>query len=441
MAHDDDAKKTSETPFSLTQNPAPNPVTGLAYKTQKRDLVEKILATFRSVLPSNYVAQVNGPWYSLQFQAMAEQLAEIQILGTEVYKDSDWDFTRTDFLWQVLGSLVFPGATDRSGIPAIDGDTAYRQFLHKMVLFLLDGATKASLEGGLEALDPDVVATITERYLESPPRDEDGAFTIDDQFVIDVFIEGATPSTFPADPFVLQQNAELVLAALKPAHVIYSYSYLFRDAFDKIADDSGGLSLDLDSYYYADLRKWCLGAQRITGSGDTLTNRMHFSDPTKSFQNVRAGAILTLSAGANKGRYRVVSKRVLLGGIDPTSVTYTLSTSLVLTGTLTAPGVDTVTLSAAPDWSLIPVDTTITIGSGINAGTYRLDTVLGPTGGPVGTVGISGAQVRLSPSILQVERRMLSTLNAQAYEVGVDRLGVQLPHVVAGENVSTQFLL
>jgi len=170
MAHDDDASKTGEgqAPFALAQNPAPNPVSGQAYLTDKAALVQQIMATFRAVLPSNYVAQTNGPWYSLQFQAMAEQLAEIQITTTEVYKDSGFDFTRTDFLWQVLGSLVFPGATDQSGIPQIDGDTAYREFLHKMVLLLLDGATKASMESGLEALDPNVVATITERYLSHP---------------------------------------------------------------------------------------------------------------------------------------------------------------------------------------------------------------------------------------------------------------------------------
>jgi hypothetical protein len=293
----------------------------------------------------------------------------------------------------------------------------------------------------LEALDPDVVATITERYLESPPRDKEGAFTIDDQFVIDVFIEGATPNTFPADPFVLQKNAELVLAALKPAHVIYAYSYLFRDAFDKVADDTGGMSLDLDSYYYADLRKWCMGAQRIAGSGSTLANRMLFTDPTKSFHSVRIGAFLTLSAGANKGRYRVVSKKVLLGGPSPIAETYTLSTAPAITGTLLAGDSETVVLSSDPNWALITVDTTLTIEGGSNAGTYRLDTVLGITGGPVGTVGISGAEVRLSPSILQIDRRMPETLSGQSYEVGVDRLGVQLPHVVAGEDVSSQFLM
>lgn len=437
MAHDNDAPKTGENaaPFALVQNPSPNPVSGQAYLTDKSALVQKIMATFRSVLPSNYVAQTNGPWYSLQFQAMAEQLAEIQITTTEVYKDTTFDFTRTDFLWQVLGSLVFPGATDQSGIPQIDGDTAYREFLHKMVLLLLDGATKASMESGLEALDPNVVATITERYLESPPRDPNGAFTIEDQFLVDIFIDG-----FPVDPFVLQRNAELVLAALKPAHVLYGYSYLFTDAFDKVADDTGGFSFDLDSYYYDDLRKWCLGAQRISGVGDTLSLRNLFTDPDVSFASVRPGngCVLIIEAGTNAGRYRVKGTRALMSGADATARAYTISSGG--SGTLTAVDGETVE-DATQDWGALAVDTKITISAGPNAGTYRLDTVLGPTGGPIGTVGVSGTRVRVSRSTLELASRMPSTATGQAYTVTVDRLGVQVPRPVAGEDVSLQFVL
>ena len=436
MAHDDDAPKTGEkqAPFALAQNPAPNPVSGQAYLTDKAALTQKIMATFRSVLPSNYVAETNGPWYSLQFQAMAEQLAEIQITTTEVYKDSGFDFTRTDFLWQVLGSLVFPGATDQSGIPQINGDTAYREFLHKMVLLLLGGATKAGMEGGLEALDPNVVATITERYLESPPRDPVGAFTIEDQFLVDIFIDG-----FPIDPFVLQRNAELVLAALKPAHVFYNYSYLFTDTFGPFSD-AGGLSMDLDSYYYDDLRKWCLGAERISGSGTVLSSRTRFTDSDVSFASIRPGraCILVITAGANAGRYRVTGTRALQSGADSTPRTYTLSTGA--SGTLTAIDGETVE-DASQDWGAFAVDTTITIAAGPNAGTYRLDTVLGPSGGPIGTVGISGTQVRVSPSTLELASRVPAAATGQTYTVTVDRLGVQVPRPVVGEDASLQFVL
>lgn len=436
MAHDEEASTGKDAaPFALSQNPSPNPESGQAYLTDKSRLVQQIMAAFRSVLPSNYVAQTNGPWYSLQFQAMAEQLAEIQISTTEIYKDSTFDFTRTDFLWQVLGSLVFPDATDRSGIPQINGDLAYREFLHKMVLLLLEGATKASMESGLEALDPGIVATITERYLETPPRDPDGAFTIDDQFLVDILIDG-----FPVDPFVLQNNAQLVLEALKPAHVFYNYSYLFTDAFDQIASDDGGFTFDLDSYYYDDLRKWCLGAQQITGTGDTLSLRTLFTDPEVSFASVRPGlgCVLLIESGLNAGRYRVAGTQALLSGTDTTARSYTLSTGGG--GTLTALDGETIE-DATQDWGAFPVDTQVTISDGPNAGTYRLDTVLGPSGGPIGTVGVSGTQVRVSPSTLVLANRMPSSETGQAYTVTVDRLGVQVPRPVSGEDVSLQFVL
>jgi hypothetical protein len=444
MAHDDDAKKVSDLPYALTQNPAPNPpTTGQDFLDEKQQLVNDIMAAFRKVLPSNYVAATNGPWYSLQFQAMAEQLADIQINSTEILKDSSWDFTRTDFLWQMLGTYVFPGATDKSGIPQIDGDLDYRKFLHRMVQLLLLGATTAAMEGGLEALDPDIIATVVERYLETPPRNPDGEYTIDDQFIVDIFVEGPDGESFPADPFITQDNAALVLAALKPAHVLYTYGYLFRDAFEKIADDADGLGdpafvFDLDSYHYDDLRKYCLGAKSIVGTGETLAGRVLFSDPTLSFESVSEGATLKITSGVNVGQYRVVSTQALVAGADATGRAYTTSSGG--SGTLSALSSDVVE-DLAQDWGTMPLDTTLAITAGPNAGTYRLETVLGPTGGPIGQAGISGTQVRLAPTILKVERRMVDVATGQAYEVGVDRLGVRVPQVVTDEDASIQFWL
>jgi hypothetical protein len=437
LAYDPNKTHPLDLPYGSGQNPAPNPAEeGQAYLGEKRQLTQEILAAFRRVLPSNYVAQTTGPWYSIQFQAMAEQLAEIQISSTEVLKDSAWDFTRPDFLWQMLGSLVFPDAT--LGIPQIEGDLAYRDFLQKMVLFLLQGATRDSLVGGLEALDPDFVVEVVERYLDTPPRNPNGGYTLLDQFTIDVFVETLSGG-FPEDPFRTQTNAQLVLSALKPAHVLYSYSYLFRDAFEKVADDGGGLSLDIDSYYYEDLRKWCLGAERIEGSlGTTLQDRTLFSDPSYSFSSIRRGALLKVLTGPNAGQYRVTALRVLVSGEDPTPTPYTLSVggggSLVaLTGE--------VVFDAGRDWGALPLDTQLTILSGPNAGTYRLDTVLGSTGGPIGSPGVSGNRVRLSPSILKLDRRMPTPATSQSYRVGVDRLGVTTPRPVSGEDVSQQFYL
>ena len=442
MAYDDDPSKVSGVPYTLTQNPAPSPASGQEFLSDKQELVSAIMNAFRSVLPSNYVAATTGPWYSVQFEAMAEQLAEIQLELGEVFKDSEWDFTRSEFLWQLLGTFVFPAASDlNSDIPQMDGDLAYRTFLKKMVLCLLEGATLSSMAAGLEALDSDVSAIIMERYLESPPRDEDGAYTIIDQFIVDIFMEG-TGSTFPADPIQLEKNARLVLGALKPAHVFYTYSYLFRDAFGTIASDTGGLSLDLSQYHYADLRKWCLGAKEISGTGSTLSNRSLFSDPDVSFESVSSGGKLSVLSGANKGTYVVESTRALLFGVDVTPRSYTTSTGG--TGQLTAFNSDSV-LDPSQDWGQFPTGTTIAISAGPNQGTYRLDTVLGSEGGPVGLVSPTASsnrtKVRVSPSIIKIRKFMLSTLSGQSYEVVVDRLGVQVPRTIVNEDVSLQFVL
>ena len=417
-------------PFALSQNPSPNPISGQESLTDRSGLVRRIMSAFRSVLPSNYVSQTNGPWYTLQFQAMAEQLADIQISATEVYKDNTFDFTRTDFLWQTLGSLVFPD----SDIPSIDGDIRYRDFLKTMVLALLEGSKKSSMVSGIEALDPGLVVSILEKYLDSPPRNPGGLYSIDDQFSVDIMVEG-----FSGDPFVLRRNAEIVLEALKPAHVIYSYSYLFRDSLQP-PSDVGGLSLELGSYHYDDPRKWCLGVREISGLGSTLLNRTLFSDPDVSFggQNLNSDRVLIVTSGPNAGRYRVSSTRALLSGSDPTPRPYTLSSGGG--GTLVAVSEDSVS-DPSRNWGALAVDTKVTITSGPNLGTYRVETVLGQSGGPIGTVGVSGNSVRLSRSILELDRRMPVVASDQPYSVTVDRLGTQVTRPVSGEDCSSQFLV
>jgi hypothetical protein len=82
----------------------------------------------------------------------------------------------------------------------------------------------------------------------------------------------------------------------------------------------------------------------------------------------------------------------------------------------------------------------VTITGGANAGTYRLDTVLGSTGGPVGSSGVSGTSVRVSPSTVRVNRRFVAA-GSTPYEVDVDRLGARTPQTVTGEDASVQFYL
>jgi hypothetical protein len=428
-------------PYSLAQNPAPVREVGQDYQRKKQALVNDIMRTFLGLLPSNYVAVTNGPWYTLQFQAIAEQLAAIQILAGEVGKDSDFDLTRTEFLWEVLGTLVFPGADERNGAPLIDGDTTYRAFLHKMVLFLLRGSTAAVVEEGTETVTG-VNVELIEKFLHSVQRDPNGAWTIDNQFEMELNIEGFPPG----NPFIIQGNVEIVLEALKPAHTLFEYRHLFRDTFGDAfeghpADDTNGMSWELNTYYYDDLRKNCYGVKEILGTGDTLADRTLFTDPTLSFATVQVGAVLHITAGVNAGRYRVIDVRAFPIGVDTTPRAYTTSPS-GLAGTATVAG-DVIT-AASQNWALAEEGEILTFLAGPNAGSYRLDILLGPNGGLLGADDVTGpaTQVRVSPSLLRVERRMpVASVVGQSYKVTVDRLGVRFPRTKTGEDVSEQFFL
>jgi hypothetical protein len=417
--------------ITLSQNPSPFPETGQDFLDKVRLQTSAILAQFIKVLPSNYVSRTTGPFYTLQFQAAAEQLAVFQVTAQEVFKDADYDYTRPEFLWEVLGSFVFPEATT---VPTVDGDQAYRTFLKKMVLLLLRGATPGVMQEGAELLtEADVL--LLERFLEA--REPGSAFTIDDQFFVDLLVEEGGGTSFPAQPFVLQENVRLILKALKPAHVLYSYSHLFRETFGTLFVDT--YSWEMSAYYYDDFRKFCYGAKEITGTaGVTLAGRTLFSDPTRSFDSVQVGGILTVLSGANAGAYRVAEVITFPLTIDATARAYTTSPT-GLTGTATVSmGVIT---DSAQDFGAAVEGEVLTFTAGANAGSYRLDTLLGTNGGPVGVATGPATRVKVSPSMLRIETRMPSVLTGQSYSVGVDRLGVRVPKSVLGEDVSEQFYL
>jgi len=85
----------------------------------------------------------------------------------------------------------------------------------------------------------------------------------------------------------------------------------------------------------------------------------------------------------------------------------------------------------------------LTITTGPNSGSYRLDVLLGANGGPIAQVpagsGVTGVQV--APCILQLNSRMIQPATGQSYRVSVERLGIRVPYTVLGEDASAQFYL
>lgn len=284
---------------SLDQNPSQVVPDSQNYLNNRRLIVEQILATFMDILPSNYISEVVGPHYTVQFQAIAEQLADLQITLQEELKDTFFDFTRSEFLYQFIGNLVFPDV-DETGFPEFDGDLTYRSFFISMVELLLDGSTLSTIQKGL-ALLSDADFEVIEKAIAA--RQVPGAlWGLDEQFEFEINVSYDECTDFPPNPFLLQSNAFIVLRALKPAHTIYTYRHLFRDIFEKIFDDE--VSISLDTHHYDDIRKYCDGAKELTGglrelfgsSGVATTATDIFEDATQTFIGscVRPGEVLYL---------------------------------------------------------------------------------------------------------------------------------------------------
>lgn len=461
-------------PFTRDQNPAPVPLEGQQGVRTLRDITDSILRTFQQVVPSNYVAEIPGPYYVLQYQAVAEQLARIQLELEEVGLESDVDFARPEFLWQMIGTLVFPNTRESPvGIPEVDGDLTYREFLRRMIILLLQGATEDVVEEGLNLLTEAVVQVLAKVDYSDMPGAYWG-FPDQHTFEINVLcqtiftdpttgelIEGALGTGFPVDPFKTLRNNMRILRALKPAKALYEYRHLFLDSFGSLF--TAEPFIELDPWYYEDFRKFCCGMKEITGDGGITLGVQLFSDPTRDFSAVCVGATLEIFDGPNAspsnggtdaatlGVYRVTGVQRLLAGDDvedvnadpqvPVPRPYTTSPTGLSGFVTTVLGEDGVLEDVSQDFSDAVEGEIITITAGPNAGSYRLETLLGNNGGPVGLVapGSGVTQVRIAPSILTTLTRMPEPATGQSYRVSLERLGVRTPFTVLGEDASAQF--
>lgn len=511
MAYDDDKPKgplDGKRLLNDVEDPAQLSAGGTSSSERERQIEDAIMAQFLTRLPSNYVSQVQGPIYTNIFRAVAKRLAEFQVEAELASDDPRYDLTRSEFLYQILGRVVFPDAMrPRSELVDVDGDVPLRDFLREMVVLLLEGSRKDPVEKGvglLSDLGIDIVETVAHE------RKPGSGVGLEDQFEIEVNAvspkyteqdgehwhrirvnsqgDGKTygvyssdgsedyhcheikgfeiqPYTaadltehthdfvqaFPDEPFILQHNIKLILKALKPAHLIYQYRHMFVEAFGEVFQDES--AWEYFSWKYEDLRKNWRGAKAITGTARTgAGNKGFLIDPERDFLNVLPGAPVEIIDGENADTYCVKEIHRLPYPTDEVPRSYETSSGLVgkaivdkgvvmdrttvLTGHLPV-----VEVPAPVNLGAIVEDETFTFLEGPNAGTYRIEMVLGPQGGLPGKGAWQSTEILIAHSILEIRPSMPYRVDSQAYSVGVDRLGASVPEQVSSEVVSEQFYL
>lgn len=281
------------------QFPAPIDFRGKPEQARLNEKRQEVLRILMSTLPSTYMSDICGPNYTLLLKQMADELAQLLLSLEDIGNDRDFDLTRSEYIYQIIGYLIFLNGN----LPDVDmSDVEFKEFLLTIIRLYFQGSTADSILEGVQLFTDNAVA-VRENFLDA--REPGSGFDISDQFGfrIDITIDG---DTFPENPFDLEQNARLLVNIIRPAHTLYNIRFIFSDVFDSLTEITDTSWWHLCWYQYDDIRKFCRGVKQMTGTnGETLSDLFTFKDISRDFAKIREGAKLRILGGINEGEYMV----------------------------------------------------------------------------------------------------------------------------------------
>jgi hypothetical protein len=231
--------------------------TGKEYNLRLVQRASTIFTNLMNFLPSNYISTVQGPNYSVELKAVAVELARLELALEDVAADEEFGKTRTDFLYSLIGYMVF--LNNKLPVTQFD-DLEFRTFLINVIKLYFQGSIPDTMREGVQLFISDSV-TITENFL--LVRAGASGYDISDQFGFQIDISSIGSPGFPADFFDMDTNIRLILDIMRPAHTLFRIRYLFTDEYTP-NPDQGGKILDamrwsMSNYYYEDFRRYPRG--------------------------------------------------------------------------------------------------------------------------------------------------------------------------------------
>lgn len=225
---------------------------GKEYNLRLVQRAQAIFTNLLNLLPSNYISTVQGPNYTNEIKAVAVELARLELALEDVEYDSDFKNTRSDFLYSIIGYMVFlNGKLPKTSFDDVD----FKNFLLNVIRIYFQGSVPGSMRDGVKLFISEGV-TVTENFL--LVRAGASGLDISDQFGFQIDIESIGGAGFPPDLFLVDSNIRLILDIIRPAHTLFRIRYIFNDDFTP-NEDQGGKILDasrwrLANYYYEDFR-------------------------------------------------------------------------------------------------------------------------------------------------------------------------------------------
>ncbi|OPZ34383.1 MAG: hypothetical protein BWY99_02557 [Synergistetes bacterium ADurb.BinA166] len=236
------------------------------------------------LLSSYWQSTVDGPNYARELKAMALALARLRISLGDIRNDTYYTATRTEFLYQVLTSVVFPNPlTD--GVPDLQKtDIDFRTFLQEVISVYFKGSVPESVKKSVELITGGSVV-VREAFLEG--RKPGSGYDISDEYGFDV--EVILPSPGNIDTFLADKNIRILLNIVRPAHTLYRIKYVLQDEYvgqrtksspGKVKDS---MSFDLSNYGYEDFRKFFSGVYGVDAGGVAVPINVVAEDHSSDF--------------------------------------------------------------------------------------------------------------------------------------------------------------
>ena len=258
---------------------------GEEYLVRLADESDRNFRLLLALLSSYWRSTIDGPNYARHLKASAIALAQLRLSLDDLMVDTSYKTTRTEYLYQTLTSLLFPG-TD--GAPDLQkSDVEFREFLNEVVKLYFAGSVPGTVQKAVELVTESTVI-VRECSIES--RKPGSGYDISDEFSMDIDVILPTPSTI--DSILADRNVRLILNLVRPAHTLFRTRYILQDSWlgasvstngaipDKIHDKA---TFSLSSYSYEDFRKFVDGVDGIDPLGAKQSHSIIGEDHTADF--------------------------------------------------------------------------------------------------------------------------------------------------------------
>lgn len=251
---------------------------GKEYNLRVLQRAQTVFSTLLNLLPSNWISAVQGPSYTIELKAVAVELAKIELALEDVNLDRDFTKTRAEFLYSMLGYMVF--LNGRLPVLQFD-DEEYRAFLLNLVRIYFQGSIPQSIRDAAGLfLTQDY--SVLENFLLT--RAGASGLDISDQFGFQITVDAN--GAFPPELFQIESAMRTIIDLVRPAHTIFQLRYIFTDTYNP--NDPSGKILDamrwhMANYYYEDYRSFWTGIRDVDRLGKKENQSVIDEDHSKEF--------------------------------------------------------------------------------------------------------------------------------------------------------------